>query len=128
MHLQAYQLTDVYWHVLAARLAFVVVFQNLVALCVMAIKLLVPNVSSDLKERIRREAYLTNEIIIRTELLKAKGKLDIDQEMSEGARDDDDNKGKNDDDESSSCLTRRRTRSTKERTDTGDVTDGNIVV
>ena len=28
----------------------------------------------DLKEKIRKEAYLTNEVIIRTELLKAKGK------------------------------------------------------
>ena len=54
-----------FWHILAARLAFVVIFQNVVALSVMAIKLIIPNMSTDLKERVRREAYLTNEIIIR---------------------------------------------------------------
>jgi hypothetical protein len=31
-------LREAYWHVLAARLAFVVVFQNVVALSVMAIR------------------------------------------------------------------------------------------
>ena len=40
----------------------------------MAIKWIVPDISKDLKEKIRKEAYLTNEIIIRTELLKAQGK------------------------------------------------------
>ncbi len=77
-----YELTEVYWHVLAARLAFVVVFQNVVGLAVMAIKMVVPNTSADLRERVRREAYLTNEIVIRTELLKARGKLDLRSEMS----------------------------------------------
>ena len=33
-----YTLREAYWHVLAARLAFVVVFQNFVALSVMAIR------------------------------------------------------------------------------------------
>ena len=32
----------------------------------------VPNLRSDLKDRVRREAYLTNEIIIRMELLRSK--------------------------------------------------------
>ena len=39
----------------------------------MTIKWIVPSVSRDLKDRMRREAYVTNEIIIRTELLKARG-------------------------------------------------------
>ena len=43
----------------------------------MAIKWLVPSVSRDLRDRMRREAYVTNEIIIRTELLKAQGKLNV---------------------------------------------------
>ena len=33
-----YTLREAYWHILAARLAFVVVFQNFVALSVMAIR------------------------------------------------------------------------------------------
>ncbi len=71
--LQEYQLTEVYWHILAARLAFVVLFQNVVGVSVMALKWVVPSMAMDLRQRIRREAYLTNEIIIRNELLKAKG-------------------------------------------------------
>ena len=43
----------------------------------MAIKWLVPSVSRDLRDRMRREAYVTNEIIIRTELLKAQGTIHI---------------------------------------------------
>jgi hypothetical protein len=43
----------------------------------MAIKWFVPTVSRDLRDRMRREAYVTNEIIIRTELLKAQGKLNV---------------------------------------------------
>ena len=43
----------------------------------MAIKWLVPSISRDLRDRMRREAYVTNEIIIRTELLKAQGKLNV---------------------------------------------------
>ena len=65
----------------------------------MAIKWMIPEMSRDMRDKIRRESYVTNEIIIRTELLKAKGKLfqseiDIDRETG---------------------------------TDTGDVTDGRII-
>ena len=73
-----YKETDVFWHVLVARLAFVVVFQNGVALVVMAIKWIVPNIHSDIEDRCRREAYVTNEVIIRSELLKAKGVIELD--------------------------------------------------
>ncbi len=138
-----YELTEVFWHILAARLAFVVVFQNVVGLSVMAIKMVVPNVSSELKERIRREAYLTNEIIIRTELLKARGRLDVELQRelssSEAAPlpppppppDDDEARseegvggarGDGGDGEERTRLKRRITRMA-----TGDITDGNIV-
>ena len=42
-------------------------------LAVMATRLLIPNMASDMKERIRREAYLTSEIMIRMDLLRATG-------------------------------------------------------
>jgi len=122
----------VYWHILAARLAFVVLFQNFVALSVMAIKVLIPNTSSELKERIRREAYLTNEIIIRTELLKAKGQLGTNEEgQGDGWKE-----GEDGESEDSACLARKRRRrwslerkeSGFERVDTGDITDGKIVI
>ena len=79
-HPNQYLETDAYWHVLAARLAFVVVFQNCVAAIVLAIKWIVPNLHSEIEDRCRREAYVTNEVIIRSELLKAKGIREIDDE------------------------------------------------
>ena len=39
----------------------------------MATRVLIPNMASDMKERIRREAYLTSEIMIRMDLLRATG-------------------------------------------------------
>ena len=79
---EQYHETDAFWHVLAARLAFVVVFQNCVALVVMAIKWIVPNVKSDIEDRCRREAYVTNEVIIRSELLKAKGVFEVNDRIN----------------------------------------------
>ena len=127
-HEKEYQRTEVFWHITAARLAFVVAFQNFVALSVMAIKMVIPNMSGELKERMRREAYLTNEIIIRTELLKAKGQLHaLHRELSEGretiATDipEENEKRPSIDDPNKPILRSRRM-------ETGDITDGKIVV
>lgn len=79
-----------YWHILAAKLAFVVVFevsnfsfylpilrlhshiaQNVVALVMIIVKWGIPDIPSNLRDRIRREAYITNEIIIKQETLRA---------------------------------------------------------
>jgi len=59
-----------FWHIWFARLLFVVIFEIVVACTIMATKLLIPDISSDLKYRIRREAYITKEIIIRRERLR----------------------------------------------------------
>lgn len=144
-----YQIREDYWHILAARLAFVVVFQNFVALSVMAIKWIVPNMSGDIRERIRREAYLTNEIIIRTELLKAKGQLNLEEIMDPDSRhnpvyanpvesksrtvsrdDSQHDAGEEEEDASGNTLSvrNRRVRRYSMKGDTGDVTDTHIVV
>ncbi|XP_066154106.1 anoctamin-1-like isoform X1 [Euwallacea fornicatus] len=65
----------IYWHILAARLAFVVVYQNLVTFIVTAVEWTIPDVSRKLNDRIKREAYKVNEIIIKNESEKAKRKL-----------------------------------------------------
>ena len=66
--------------------------------------------SRNMRDKMRREAYVTNEIIIRTELLKAKGKL---FETGEKTGFSDDSQGQN--------------VSKSENVDTGDVTDGRIL-
>lgn len=60
-----------YWHILAARLAFVVVFENVVAIVMILVRWCIPDMPADLRDRIRREAYITNEIIIKQETIRA---------------------------------------------------------
>lgn len=67
-----YKRTALYWHVLAARLAFIVIFQNLVSVVVIAVQWCIPDIPSLLKDQIKREAYLTNEIIIQHETQRAR--------------------------------------------------------
>ncbi|XP_076076765.1 anoctamin-1-like isoform X4 [Mytilus galloprovincialis] len=70
----AYEFSQLYWHILAARFVFVVVFQNVIVFITGLIAWLIPDVPAQLKVQIRREAYISNEIIIKTELLRAQGK------------------------------------------------------
>ncbi|KAJ8950967.1 hypothetical protein NQ318_006351 [Aromia moschata] len=64
----------IYWHILAARLAFIVVYQNLVAFVMTVVEWTIPDVSRKLNDRIKREAYRTNETIIKYETERAREK------------------------------------------------------
>lgn len=68
---QAYERTAVFWNVMAARLIFVVIFENAVAVVMILVRWLIPDTSAELRDQIRREAYITNEIIIKQEALRA---------------------------------------------------------
>ncbi|KAJ2943995.1 hypothetical protein O0L34_g8319 [Tuta absoluta] len=59
-----YQRSDWYWHVMGARLAFVVVFENVVALVMIIVRWAIPDMSGELRDRIRREAYVINSFIL----------------------------------------------------------------
>lgn len=61
-----------YWHILAARLAFIVVYQNLVSFIITTIQWTIPDVPRKLSNQIKREAYRTNETIIKHEAEKAR--------------------------------------------------------
>jgi len=63
-----YQYTVYYWHVLCAKFIFVFVFENLIFFATQVTAYLIPDVPKKLQQYIRREAYLTNEIILQTEL------------------------------------------------------------
>lgn len=67
----SYARTAVFWNVMAARLIFVVIFENAVAVVMILVRWLIPDVSGELRDQIRREAYITNEIIIKQEALRA---------------------------------------------------------
>ncbi|KAL5010330.1 hypothetical protein ScPMuIL_012635 [Solemya velum] len=70
---EKYAYSEQYWHILAARLAFVVIFENVVVVMTSLIAWLIPDMPAKLKKRIRREAYITNEIVIKTELMRSHG-------------------------------------------------------
>ncbi|XP_047543173.1 anoctamin-1 isoform X2 [Vanessa atalanta] len=59
-----YEHTNWYWHVMGARLAFVVVFENVVALVMIIVRWAIPDMSGELRDRIRREAYVINSFIM----------------------------------------------------------------
>lgn len=66
-----YEPTSMYWHVQAGRLAFVVIFENVVATVIIIVKWCIPDIPRDLRDRIRREVYITNEIILKQETIRA---------------------------------------------------------
>lgn len=70
-HPEKYERTTVFWNITAARLLFVLLFENTVAIVMLLVRWLIPDVSGDLRDQIRREAYITNEIIIKQEALRA---------------------------------------------------------
>ncbi|XP_038208784.1 anoctamin-1-like isoform X2 [Zerene cesonia] len=59
-----YEHSNWYWHVMGARLAFVVVFENVVALVMIVVRWAIPDMSGELRDRIRREAYVINSFIM----------------------------------------------------------------
>uniref|UniRef100_A0AAY4BSL1 Anoctamin n=1 Tax=Denticeps clupeoides TaxID=299321 RepID=A0AAY4BSL1_9TELE len=64
---QSYQLSKQYWSVLAARLAFVIFFQNLAMFLSMLVAWLIPNVPQSLKEQVKREKAALMELLLAQE-------------------------------------------------------------
>lgn len=56
-----YSLSPVYWHVFAARLAFVVIFEHLVFVITAVMQFLIPDIPTELKTQIQREQLLAKE-------------------------------------------------------------------
>lgn len=69
-----YKRTWYYWKLLAARLGFIVVFQNVVSFVMVVLQWLIPDIPGDLKDQIKREEYLTSELIIKHETKRATAK------------------------------------------------------
>uniref|UniRef100_A0AAV2KYC3 Anoctamin n=1 Tax=Knipowitschia caucasica TaxID=637954 RepID=A0AAV2KYC3_KNICA len=63
-----YEFTLQFWHVLAARLAFIIVFEHLVFGIKSFIAYLIPDIPKDLCDRMRREKYLMQEMMYEAEL------------------------------------------------------------
>uniref|UniRef100_UPI00398F364A anoctamin-4-like n=1 Tax=Pristiophorus japonicus TaxID=55135 RepID=UPI00398F364A len=65
---EPYAYTLQFWHVLAARLAFIIVFEHLVFSVKNLIAYLIPDLPKDLRDRMRREKYLIQEMMYEAEL------------------------------------------------------------
>lgn len=65
-----YKKNLVYWHVLAARLAFIVVFQNIVGMVQLIVDWAIPDIPRIVRDRIKREDYLKSNVILREERRK----------------------------------------------------------
>ncbi|XP_035907417.1 anoctamin-4 isoform X3 [Anopheles stephensi] len=65
-----YKRPSIYWQILAIRLTFVVIYQNLVSFVQIVVAWAIPDVPTRLQDQIKREQYLTNEYIIEQEKLK----------------------------------------------------------
>ncbi|XP_025097093.1 anoctamin-4-like isoform X3 [Pomacea canaliculata] len=68
-----YSLTMVYWHVLTARLAFVIVFIMVVVFLQWLISFLVPDVPRHVKLQILREKHIAKESILTAEMRRREG-------------------------------------------------------
>ncbi|XP_051952739.1 anoctamin-1-like [Xyrauchen texanus] len=64
---ESYQLSKQYWSVLAARLAFVIFFQNLAMFLSMLVAWLIPDVPRSLKEQLKREKALLLDLLLTEE-------------------------------------------------------------
>uniref|UniRef100_UPI00358E4EFF anoctamin-4-like n=1 Tax=Myxine glutinosa TaxID=7769 RepID=UPI00358E4EFF len=63
-----YELTLQFWHILAARLAFIVVFEHLVFFIKMLIAYLIPDIPRGLQEFMRREKFFVQEMVYKADL------------------------------------------------------------
>lgn len=73
---EKYKRPTIYWHIIAARLAFVVVYQNVVTLIIMIIQWAIPDIPKKLKCQIKQELLRTSDLIIKNEMLNAKKKCE----------------------------------------------------
>uniref|UniRef100_A0A0L8I6K0 Anoctamin n=1 Tax=Octopus bimaculoides TaxID=37653 RepID=A0A0L8I6K0_OCTBM len=60
-----YEHTSIYWHILAIRLAFVIIFQNVVMLLSWLVAAMIPDVPYIVKIQMLRESYLTKQALLK---------------------------------------------------------------
>ncbi|KAK5849318.1 hypothetical protein PBY51_008968 [Eleginops maclovinus] len=67
-HPRQYEYNVYYWHVIAAKLAFIIVMEHIVYLTKFVLSYVIPDVPYAVKEQIKREKYLTQVILHETNL------------------------------------------------------------
>ncbi|KAM9301566.1 anoctamin-5 [Gastrophryne carolinensis] len=77
-HERKYQHTMQFWHILAAKMAFIIIMEHVVFIVKFFVAWWIPDVPSEVKARVKRERYLTQRILHEYELCKLKEKLNGD--------------------------------------------------
>ncbi|XP_005164519.1 anoctamin-6 isoform X1 [Danio rerio] len=67
-HQNPYQFNVYYWHVIAAKLAFMIVVEHIVYFTKFMLSYLIPDVPEALNEQIKRERFLTRDILNNSQL------------------------------------------------------------
>ncbi|NXO00769.1 ANO5 protein, partial [Rhinopomastus cyanomelas] len=74
-HEKKYTHTMQFWHILAAKLAFIIIMEHVVFIVKFFVAWMIPDVPADVKAKIKREKYLTQKILHEYELEKLKERL-----------------------------------------------------
>ncbi|NXU22959.1 ANO5 protein, partial [Thalassarche chlororhynchos] len=74
-HERRYLHTMQFWHILAAKLAFIIIMEHVVFIVKFFVAWMIPDVPADVKAKIKREKYLTQKILHEYELEKLKERL-----------------------------------------------------
>ncbi|XP_076011820.1 anoctamin-5-like [Genypterus blacodes] len=74
-HQWAYRPTMQFWHILAAKLAFIIIMEHVVFVVKFFVAWLIPDVPSDVKAKIKRERYLIQEYLHNYDVEKLKLQL-----------------------------------------------------
>ncbi|XP_017260946.1 anoctamin-5b isoform X2 [Kryptolebias marmoratus] len=74
-HEREYTHTMQFWHILAAKMAFIIIMEHVVFVVKFFVAWLIPDVPSDVKARIRRERFLIQEYLHEYEVKKLKLQL-----------------------------------------------------
>ncbi|KAM9375561.1 anoctamin-5 [Pholidichthys leucotaenia] len=74
-HEKEYSHTMQFWHILAAKLAFIIIMEHVVFLVKFFVAWMIPDVPSDVRARVKRERYLVQEYLHNYEVEKLKLQL-----------------------------------------------------
>ncbi|KFM60702.1 Anoctamin-3, partial [Stegodyphus mimosarum] len=74
--LEEYELNMKYWHIFAARLSFVVVFEHLVFFITSILAYMIPDIPKSVQQKIMRKRYLAREALYKTEAEEARTVLE----------------------------------------------------
>ncbi|XP_013869940.1 anoctamin-6 [Austrofundulus limnaeus] len=84
-HPRQYEHNMLYWHVIAAKMAFIIVVEHIVYFTKFILSYVIPDVPYAVKEQIKREKYLTQMLLHETnlKLVSKRLKSSLDEETSE---------------------------------------------